>query len=143
MILGIVGSEAAKFTVETETKAREIIRSLLEKLPPLSAACSGECPLGGIDIWTREEAEKLDIPFIPYAPRVFEWDRGYKPRNIKIAKTSDKVICITLKELPDSYQGMRFTRCYHCDTDQHVKSGGCWTTKYARGLGKETETIVI
>jgi hypothetical protein len=143
MILGIVGSEGAKFTVETEAKAREIIRGLLENLPPLSASCSGECHLGGIDLWTREESEKLEIPFIPYPPKVLEWERGYKPRNIKIAKTSDKVVCITLRELPDSYEGMRFSRCYHCDTDKHVKSGGCWTAKYAQGLGKEIEIIVI
>jgi len=143
MIIGIVGSEAAKFTEETERKARAVIRELITALPPLSAVCSGECHLGGIDEWARLEAENLDVPFIGHPPKVLEWNKGYKPRNIKIARTSDKVVCITIKEYPSSYNDMKFSRCYHCDTDQHVKSGGCWTANYARSLRKEAEIIVI
>jgi hypothetical protein len=56
---------------------------------------------------------------------------------------STKVVCITVRELPLGYKGMRFDWCYHCRTGAHVKSGGCWTMKQAAKLGKLTELIVI
>jgi hypothetical protein len=66
------------------------------------------------------------------------------PRNKKIAEASDRVVCITVKDLPPGFKEGGWERyCYHCRTDQHIKSGGCWTTKYARSLGKLTRTIVI
>lgn len=142
-IVGIVGSEAAKFTPETEAKAREEIRRLIANA---DVVCSGECHLGGIDIWTREEAVAAGKPFLPYPPARHTWEGGYKQRNIKIADTSTFVACITVKELPSTYRGMRFpSGCYHCHTpaDHHVKSGGCWTMKRARDAGKETELVVI
>lgn len=59
MRIGIVGHEAAKFTPETERKAREIIQSFLEfKEDPsdeVESVVSGECHLGGVDIYAREE----------------------------------------------------------------------------------------
>jgi hypothetical protein len=38
---------------------------------------------------------------------------------------------------------MTFEMCYHCMSDTHVKSGGCWTVKYAKKIGKEGEVLVI
>jgi hypothetical protein len=38
---------------------------------------------------------------------------------------------------------MKFDLCYHCGTKDHVKSGGCWTVKYARKLGKQGKVIII
>lgn len=129
MILGIVGSEGAKFTLETEAKAREEIRELITYYQP-ELVVSGECHLGGIDIWTREEATAMGVPFKGYKPEQLRWDApyGYKKRNLDIAK-SDVVACITVKELPASYKGMKFSGCYHCKgrNPDHVKSGGCWT----------------
>lgn len=147
MILGIVGSELAKFTPNTELKAKLAIRALLANLGPLDCVCSGECPLGGIDIWAIEEAEKAGIQTQKFPPKVHSWEDGYKPRNIEIAKFSDEVVCIVPLRLPEGYTGMTFFSCYH-HTDEinvapHVKSGGCWTTKYARGLGKQSRLIVI
>jgi hypothetical protein len=147
VILGIVGSEAAKFTVDTELAARLAIRARLAKLGPLDCVCSGKCPLGGIDVWAIEEAIAAGIQVQEFPPAVESWEDGYKPRNIQIAKYSDEVICIVPLKLPEEYQGMRFSQCYH-HSDQinvptHVKSGGCWTTKYARGLAKPTDLIVI
>ena len=55
MNIGIVGHEAAKFTPETEAKAKAIIRDLLSD--PLSVCVSGHCHLGGIDIWAEEIAD--------------------------------------------------------------------------------------
>lgn len=138
--LGIVGSEAAKFTPESEAKARAIIRQLIANA---SEVVSGECHLGGIDIWAKEEAIAAGIPFKGFAPACLAWTNGYKPRNLEIAQRSDKVVCITIDKLPDGYDGMRFPLCYHCKTDTHVKSGGCWTVLQALKMGKQGEIIVI
>ena len=138
--VGIVGSEARKFTDETERIARREIRRLICHA---DVVVSGACPLGGIDEWAIEEAKRDGKRTIQHPPKVLRWYDGYRPRNLKIAEDSDEVYCITVRELPPSYRGMRFDFCYHCGTDEHVKSGGCWTTKKARELGKVGETIVI
>jgi hypothetical protein len=146
MKLGIVGSEAAKFTVRTEELARDLIADLLDHGENISDLhiFSGDCHLGGIDQWAREAAELYKIPFTAFPPKNRQWSTGYKPRNIQIAEASDKVICITVKELPPDYKGMKFGLCYHCRTKDHIKSGGCWTVKYAKEkLGKPGEIIVI
>lgn len=138
--IGIVGSEGAKFTPETEAQARRIIREIIA---PYDRVVSGGCHLGGIDIWAIEEAKAAGKKTAVYIPKVLSWAEGYKPRNLLIAQDSDKTVCITLKQLPEGYMGMRFKLCYHCGTDQHVKSGGCWTVKQAKLMGKEGEVIVI
>lgn len=78
-VVGIVGSEAAKFTPETEKRAREIIRSILIR-PGITAVSSGHCHLGGIDIWAEEEAKKLGVyahgGFI-FPPKDHTWSNGY------------------------------------------------------------------
>jgi len=140
MVIGIVGSEGAKFTPETEEKARVIIRGLLNKA---THVVSGKCHLGGIDIWAIEEAIKRGLTYTEFAPAVLSWEEGYKPRNNLIARNSDTVYCITLRALPESYTGMKFGLCYHCGTNDHVKSGGCWTVKRAQALKKYGEVIVI
>lgn len=145
MKLGIVGSEAAKFTPETRRKARAEIQRLLAEYAP-TLVVSGHSPLGGIDIWAVQEAQRAGIPVVEYPPACRSWQDGYRPRNLQIAEASDVVVCITLKRLPDGFRGMRFERgCYHCGTppEDHVKSGGCWTMKQANRLGKSSELLVI
>ncbi len=145
MILGIVGSEEKKFDFVTAVKAKILIRKLLRP-PDVIFLSSGHCHAGGIDIWAEEIAmdlKKFNAKLI-FPAKVLSWDRGYKPRNIQIAKASDMVICITVAHLPSDFQGMTHPLCYHCGTKDHVKSGGCWTVKYAREqLGKRTRVIVI
>lgn len=142
MRLGIVGSEAAKFTPETEQQARALIRHLIQSQ---SATCvvSGACHLGGIDAWSIEEARTLGCEIVEFPPATRQWSTGYRPRNLRIAEFADKVACITVKELPEGYTGMRFKLCYHCGTDAHVKSGGCWTVKQAIKMGKRGKVFVI
>lgn len=141
-ILGIVGHEKAKFTPHTEELARQAIRKLLNA-GGISCVISGKCHLGGIDVWAVEEAKKLGIDTIEYPPRTLKWSGGYKERNIQIAEASDRVICVVVRKYPSDYKGMRFNYCYHCGTKEHIKSGGCWTRKYAESIGKSVETIVI
>lgn len=129
-MLGIVGHEAAKFNPITERLARAAIREAIAQYKPESV-CSGECPLGGVDIWAREETQAIGLPFIPYAPKFNDWERGFKPRNLQIA-AADLVVCIVVRELPATYRGRRFDGCYHCakygnPNPPHIKSGGCWT----------------
>ena len=148
MKVGIVGSEAKKFTPVTERRARREIQRLIKDA---ELVISGHSPLGGIDWWAIEEADKLAIPTREYAPGVFTWESikgvpGYKERNLAIARNSDLVVCVVVKELPPEYRGMEFPNgCYHCHTPpgHHVKSGGCWTMKQAAKAGKRTELVVI
>lgn len=144
MIVGIVGSEQAKFTAETEKRAREVIQDIL-RMPGVTAMCSGHCHLGGVDIFAENVADELGLKKIVYPPKQYNWEHGYKPRNLQIAKDSDIVYCITLAYLPDTYTGMRFKGCYHCQKhplgckEFHVKSGGCWTALRC----KERKWIII
>ncbi len=142
MILGIVGSESAKFTDATKGSAISEIYDLIQSTRATKVV-SGGCHLGGIDAWAIRAAKDLGVDTHEYLPKTRSWNGGYKQRNMAIAEASDFVVCITVKELPPNYKGMRFPYCYHCKTDEHIKSGGCWTVKYAKSLGKKTEVIVI
>lgn len=153
MKIGIVGHEAAKFTAEKEQAAKRIIHQIMGAAALNSdhktlIGCSGHCHLGGIDIWAEEIFPDYCSSVI-YPPKSKRWDDGYKQRNIQIAEFSDVVHVIVVSELPPEYMGMRFRMCYHCvnhptvKTPEHVKSGGCWTAHYARGIGKQAVWHVI
>lgn len=135
MIVGIVGSEAAKFTLIGENRARLIIASILKR-PEVTEVVSGACHLGGIDIWAIEDGKSRDLVTTEFKPERLTWE-FYKKRNIQIAEKSDEVYCITVDQLPENFSGMRFKLCYHCGSDTHVKSGGCWTMKEAIRRGKK------
>ena len=142
MMLGIVGSEAKKFTKETEDTARRSIAALCT-VSGATGIVSGGCHLGGIDAWAAEHAHANNLLLIEHLPANLSWAAGYKPRNLLIARDCDACFCITVRELPAGYTGMRFKLCYHCGVDTHVKSGGCWTVKEAKKLGKPGEILVI
>ncbi len=64
-----------------------------------------------------------------------EWEpNGFKERNIKIANSCDELICIA--------SHYKTEKCYHCK-DDHQRTGGCWTMKYAKKLGKPTRLYVV
>ena|SRR5690242_2146561 len=156
MIICIVGSEAAKFTQETEAEAR---KAILTSLSPGDVVISGACHLGGVDAWAIEEAKALGLQWKEYPPAKKTWAGGYRDRNLDMAEACDKCVCITVSKYPDGYAGMRFETkwdgdvstpftpepiCYHCKLiGNHVKSGGCWTMKQAWKLGKITQLIVV
>ena len=147
MTLGIVGHEAAKFTAESQRHVRRRIREAIHAFGA-TRVVSGACPLGGVDIWAVEEARAVGVQTRDFPPATNDWDHGFKPRNIQIAEASDLVLCYVVDVLPKAYAGRRFDLCYHCvrnhggGTD-HVKSGGCWTVNYARGLGKPGAILVV
>lgn len=104
---------------------------------------SGGCHLGGIDIWAEDCALVLGLERLIFKPAVLSWEDGYKPRNIQIAQHSDYVVCFAVDRLPAGFEGMRHELCYHCGTKDHIKSGGCWTVKYARKRGIPGEVRII
>jgi hypothetical protein len=141
MILGIVGAEEAKFTELGKLRAIDKINSHIKNFNA-TGITSGHCHLGGIDIWAEEVAKSWNIfnPDLIFAPKELNWESGYKPRNILIAKTCEILINITVDILPLEFKGMRHSYCYHCAKNNvvgklaattHVKSGGCWTMYYA------------
>jgi hypothetical protein len=142
MTVGIVGHEQAKFTPATEAEARRLIRRIFARTQATKVV-SGECRLGGVDIFAREAAEAAGIPFEGFPPLSDDWETGFRPRNIQIAEASAVVYSIVVDRLPDGYAGRRFPLCYHCGETDHVKSGGCWTVKYARSIGKRGHVLVI
>lgn len=142
MIIGIVGSEEVKFTDTGKVNAFYFLSEIIDK-PEVTKVVSGGCHLGGIDKWAILNAKEYKKEFEEFLPKTLNWINGYKERNIKIAEASDIVYCITVNELPKEYTGMRFPLCYHCKTKDHVKSGGCWTMKYAEKLGKQGKLIIV
>lgn len=141
MRLGIVGAEAAKFTAVTEAAARRLIR---EQLIASSATMmvSGGCHLGGVDIYAEEEVKAMGLELKVFKPKYLTW-HYYRERNISIAAWSNRVICITVSVLPPGFLGLTHDWCYHCQTPNHVKSGGCWTVKEARRFAKQGSVYCI
>jgi hypothetical protein len=142
MRLGIVGSEGAKFSDQARARCQEEIEFLLWA-NQATGVVSGGCHLGGVDLWAAEIGLRMGLEVQEFLPKERNWE-GYKARNILIAENSDEVICLTVSSLPPGFREGGWERyCYHCGTDEHIKSGGCWTTKHARKLGKPGRTIVI
>lgn len=139
----IIGHAADKFTEYTEALAKEAIRDILK---PGDILVSGHCHLGGIDIWAEEIAKELgcyDKEHI-HPPKIRAWEGGYKQRNLKIAEDAEEVYVIVVDKYPPNYISRRFNICYHCKTDDHVKSGACWTAwKAIRLYNKDAHWIII
>lgn len=135
IVIGIVGAEEAKFTELGMFRTKQLIFDIL--MPHWTAiVCSGGCHLGGVDIWAEEVADALSLEKRIYPPARLTWAGGYRERNIQIAKASHELHVITVDKYPKEFRGMRFPVCYHCGSQDHIKSGGCWTGKEAKRLGK-------
>ena len=146
--VGFVGHGSDKFDARTELIAKELIYNILddtEKVHGVISMVSGHSPMGGIDIWAEEIALSLGILLDLKIPKQQKWDShyGYKQRNLDIARSCDTLHVILVKNYPENYNGQRFNLCYHCKTSDHVKSGGCWTGKQAKKLGKEVIWHII
>jgi hypothetical protein len=140
--LGVVGHAAEKFTERTEALARQAIRDACQR-HGATLVVSGHSPMGGVDIWAEEIAAGLGIPMLPHAPKVNRWDGdgGFKDRNLAIARDSDLVLVVVVKDFPPGFTGKKFPYCYHCKdrNPPHIKSGGCWTA----WQGKRQEWSII
>ena len=145
MIFGVVGAEAAKFTVETEMRAKgKLAKLYMTENPKL--VISGACHLGGVDIWAIEVAQDMGFAIREYPPRSHQWEpNGYKQRNLLIAENADMLVCIAVQEYPPRFMGRRFGHCYHHSppATDHIKGGGCWTLRQAEKLGKKTQLVIV
>jgi len=152
MRIGIVGHAADKFTTQGKANARAAI---LEIILDYKLIClvnntelvvvSGHCPIGGVDIWAEQLARECGIETDIKAPKEHSWSGkyGYKARNLDIARDSDKIYVLLADSFPPDFKGKKFTYCYHCKTDNHIKSGGCWTAHQAIRLGRVAEWVII
>jgi len=153
MKIGIIGHGADKFTEVSRLNAAELIAAILkdycvqciEKRDYDTGFVSGHSPVGGVDIWGEKIAKLLGIPLELKIPKQKCWDAeyGFKQRNLDIASSSDILHIILVDKYPKDYKGRKFSKCYHCNSSDHVKSGACWTAKEARKLNKEVIYHII
>jgi len=147
MNVGVIGNGADKFTSDTEKGAKAMIGYVLSTtlLPPNPTVVSGRSPLGGVDVWAEEYADEHGLNKIIHAPKRNHWGGvgGYRHRNLLIARDSDIIYVIVAHEYPPDYKDMRFKSCYHCNKNDHVKSGACWTAKKAMKMDKPVEWVII
>lgn len=141
MNIGIVGSSEGRFNPDTMKKAMDIIHKIIDDTKTTKVV-SGHCPNGGVDIWAENYAKHTNKPTEIFTPEQNSWDGeyGYKARNIDIAMHSDILHVITIKNTKFHNSS---TYCYHCNTDTHVRSGGCWTGKHAQKMGKKVIWHII
>jgi hypothetical protein len=92
--------------------------------------------------WFKKEQMSTDNHF---------WLYHFRPRNIKIAEACDILYDIEPKGSCRHCRGKGFKRdrfigglydCEHCQ-GAGVYSGGTWTLRYAKSLGKEVHQVII
>lgn len=132
--------------------AKLLIHDILSM--PNTVLVSGHSSMGGVDIWAEDIAKSMGIPSIIHPPKEDNWSRGYRPRNLLIARDGDEFHVIVVRKYPDRYTGRRFTVkdtqtgeilpfCYHCKVMDHVKSGACWTANKGISQGKKGTWHII
>jgi len=151
--VGIVGHGSDKFDNYTRPIAFQIIRDILSG-QDVTGFTSGRSPVGGIDIWSEQIADEMGIRKEVFPAKQNTWDAeyGFKQRNLDIAKTSDVLYIILVRNYPLGYSGRTWFKdgkpfCYHCEKhnvpSDHVKSGACWTAWEAKDLEKEVYWYII
>ena len=137
-IVGVSGEKLDNF--EKEKAVLEII-----KIGDRHKGCtivSGHSPRGGIDILAEMYADFTKKDKLIFKPDTSDWEdegekKGYKTRNLEIAEACDILYCISV---PMKEGGKS---CYHCKQFTHEKTGGCWTMREAKKLGKKTKLIIL
>lgn len=153
MIVGVVGHGSDKFDNTTKSIAFRIIEDILSG-PNVTGFTSGRSPVGGIDIWSEQIADELGIQKQVFPAKQHKWDAeyGFKQRNLDIARTSDILYVILVRNYPFGYSGKTWLKdgkpfCYHCERydvpSDHVKSGACWTAWEAKKLDREVYWYII
>lgn len=130
MIIAIVGT--SHLTSIEEMKAEKEIRDIImNRHSGNDHIVTGDA--NGIDEIVRDITDKMNIDSTRFKSKDKRW-KEYKKRNTKIAKFADYVYSITTKTKDE--------KCYHCNLD-HQRTGGCWTLKHAKELGKDGEVVII
>lgn len=116
MKLAIVGS----VTIGDSRLAAAIIEYVIAKYKPAVVVSGGA---RGADTLAAKIAKSHGIKVDEKLPAVDNWQYGYKPRNILIARGCDRLVRIAA----------RAGKTY----------GSGWTRDYAQSIGKPTEEYVI
>ena len=134
MKIAIVGASRLTGNEEADTRKacglvlNQMIREHGSDLTLVSGGASG------VDTIAETTACGLGIKCEIHRPAEKNWD-AYKVRNIKIAEDCDVIYCFPTK--------VRLQPCYHCNTKDHERSGGCYTAKHARSLKKEVHVVPL
>lgn len=120
--LAIVGTR----NLEDNEDAWNEVRDAIERWAPVDAVISGGAR--GVDDMAEHWAKLLGIFPLIYRPQVKSWNdrgklRGYRSRNIMIAKACDALVRIAAKDT--------------------TSFGSKWTLNFAKRLGRITEEIII
>ena len=149
MKLAIVGTSKVGYGDQTDRfiyEIRKIIMQYYEEYGSNLTIVSGHSPKGGVDIFAESIAQSFKIKTDIYPAEVNQWGgknvnhkrlKGYKARNVQIAKGCNVLYCFT-RFNSDKRKG-----CYHCQNYKHLRTGGCWTMKAAKKLGKEVHLIIV
>ncbi len=136
MKIAIVGSSHLSETEERDARKNSglILNQLIKEygVNDITLISGGA---KGVDTEAEDVAKQLGIKTIIHKPLEYKWENGYKPRNIKIAQECDILYCFPTK--------LKIVECYHCKTDEHEVTGGCWTAKYAEALKKEVHIVPL
>lgn len=143
--VGIVGADATYMSPSQKQKALKLTTNLLNDYMQrfdLVEFRSGRSPKDGIDVIAETVVDELikanknitkdangikDGGIFPPSHEHEHWACtspnciGFKKRNMLIGDNCDFLHDITLESR---------MYCYHCNTDGHRRSGGCWTLKY-------------
>jgi len=134
MKVAIVGSS------RLDEKEREDARAVIEFIIKEFVPAWGEVITGdanGVDELVRSFGTECNCLTVVKAKNKRWLPHGCKERNETIGQMADCVFSIATKKIKDK-------RCYHCDEQNHDRTGGCWTRRYALDkLGKGGETILI
>lgn len=88
----------------------------------------------GVDTVVERFADYAEIPKLIFKPEIELWEGGYKQRNLKIVEECEMLVNIVVNS--KNY-------CYHHGTNDHDRSGGCWTALMAKKEGKFSQTIIL
>jgi hypothetical protein len=135
MKIAIVGASRLTGNEEADTrKACGLILNQMIKEWGTSELIFISGGASGVDTIAETTANGLGIKCEIYKPTEKNWD-AYKVRNIKIAESCDVIYCLPTK--------VRIQPCYHCDSKDHERSGGCYTAKHAKSLKKEVHIVPL
>ena len=131
MKIAIVGT-SQNLTENEERDAYQLCATIL-KDDSAGTLISGGAK--GIDSIAEEVAKGLGLYVEIYKPKTYDW-YGYSDRNLIIAQECDKLFCITTN--------VHDEKCYHHDKSQdHQRTGGCWTLREAARINKPCRLFVI
>jgi len=124
--LAIVGSSKMKY----QQCVGELQKIINEEKPDTIVSGGAE----GVDSHAVLVAVLNEVKTKVFKPETNDWE-GYKYRNLQIVKECDKLYNLVLRTENEF--------CYHHNTKQHERSGGCWTEIKAREQGKIVKTIEV